>query len=645
MKLFLAFILALVQTTPAWAAQRIISADVIEGQTTIKNYLGAKGHFEKNAAGWSGYDDAAATPVDGTGGTVTTTCTRTTTTPLSGDGSFLYTPAALGEGCSASFTIDSADKGKVLTLSLDYAVVSGTYTDDDTQIWIYNVTDAVMIQPAPFKLKNHSLSAEKFAVEFQTSTSSTSYRVLIHQATAGTAVLKIDNMQLGPQAKLYGSAVTDWVSYTPTVTNLTLGNGTQAAMWKKEGDTIKIKYSLRVGSTTSFTASAPAIPFPSGLSIDTAKYLANDFGGPSSGWAIDVSTGTRYVLVTRLNGSSFSIQSDGVNSEVVNTVPFNWATGDYLDVSFEAPISGWSSSQIMSSDASTRVVAAKFSTSTARTINNTTPTIVYETVIKDSHGAYNSSTGEYTVKVPGTYKVSGYFRTAGHSVGAAGYVMLLSVYKNGSVGSAIAGVRAAVTTSMQYEAGGATQLDCVAGDVLTFKFYADTSSTLAASNPEANYIALEMLQGPAQIAASETVSFMAYSTAGQVVGTSLVDVVFGTEVHDSHGSYDATTGIFTAPISGTYSFSWATITAAVSLSTTQRYATVLWHSAISDTIWFGDRPAGNGASMLVSSGGSASSIKMLAGQSVKVRAVSDVSTTLSATAYSVTFSGVRVGNY
>lgn len=347
----LKLILALTQVfgNPAFAAtETIVKADIIEGQITQKNYLKEKGHFEKHAVGWNGYDDAAATPVDGTGGTVSTTCTRTTSSPLSGEGSFLYTPAALGEGCSASFAIDSKDQGRVLQLSFDYSVVSGTYTDDDTTIWIVETSAPAAIQPAPYKLKKTGI-IEHFSTEFQTSSSSATYRVLIHQATSGTAVLKFDNFQLGPQAKLYGSAVTDWVSYTPT--GSWVSGCTYAGKYRRIGDSLEAD--VTISTSGAVTGATLLIDIPSGLTIDTAKLSS---GTPSSalgyGQAIDSATSGYNIQVYYSDTNSvialYQSSASGLQSAVNQASPFTFASGDVVTVKFKVPIVGWSSSQIMS---------------------------------------------------------------------------------------------------------------------------------------------------------------------------------------------------------------------------------------------------------------------------------------------------------
>ena len=52
-KVFLSLLFFIAQVcSPAYAVERILSADIIEGQNTVKNLLGSKGHFEKKQGGY-----------------------------------------------------------------------------------------------------------------------------------------------------------------------------------------------------------------------------------------------------------------------------------------------------------------------------------------------------------------------------------------------------------------------------------------------------------------------------------------------------------------------------------------------------------------------------------------------------------------
>ncbi len=218
------------------------------------NYI-ANGGAEVNTTGWATYADAAASsPVDGTGGSPSSTFTRSTTTPLRGQGSFLWTKSAAnrqGEGFSYDFSIDTSDKAKVIQISFDYLVSSGTYADSDMTIWIYDVTNAALIQPAGYTIQNAAVSMRQLAT-FQSASNSTSYRLIVHTSStsASAYTLQFDNFSVGPQIVTNGAAVSDWVSFTPTGSWTT--NTTYTGLWRRIGDSMEIQAkALCSGAPTS----------------------------------------------------------------------------------------------------------------------------------------------------------------------------------------------------------------------------------------------------------------------------------------------------------------------------------------------------------------------------------------------------------
>lgn len=89
------------------------------------NYITNPG-ADSNISGATAYADAAGTsPIDGVGGSPTVTITRTTSSPLRGAASYLLTKDAAnrqGQGVSYDFTIDSAQKGRSLSVLFDYII-------------------------------------------------------------------------------------------------------------------------------------------------------------------------------------------------------------------------------------------------------------------------------------------------------------------------------------------------------------------------------------------------------------------------------------------------------------------------------------------------------------------------------------------
>src|SRR3989304_3585101 len=499
---------------------------------------------------WVTFDDGAvSTPVDGTGGTPGVTYAVSTNSSMRGTSNFLFTHDAAdrqGEGFSYSFSIDPSDKGKVLQISLEY-LIAGTYASDDLQFWIYDVTNAALIQPAPFKLKNSGI-IEKFAMEFQTSSSSTSYRLIgmVTTTTATAYTVRFDNWNLGPQAKLYGSPVTDWVSYTPIVSNST---GTNTGKWRRVGDSMEI--TGKQALTGDWTGN-PYTSVPTGYSIDTTKLPAtNSMVGTAR--YIDASDGDKaYSGVVYVSSSTTFIPMGPTHSYWAASVPVATASGDLYEWNVTVPIVGWSSSVIMSSDANTNVITSRQYTTThsnAYTMNNSYVKVTFDTTIFDTTGSFDAVTNKrYNVPTPGFYRITTRLRSANTPFLNSTYEA--AIFKNGVFDTSIASDNPAASNPITLS--GSSVLQLVAGDYIEIYLYGAGNNSSSAITLNSTNLYIEKVSGPAQIAASETVSARYTTAAGQSIPNNSNTVIdFGTKDFDYTGS--VTTGAswkFTAPISG-----------------------------------------------------------------------------------------------
>lgn len=128
--------------------------------------------------------------------------------------------------------------------------------------------------------------------------------------------------------------VGDWTTFTPTWTNLTVGNGTVVARWRQiNAKAIEFNIRLTFGSTTSISGNV-------GVSTPATIATSNTFA-PARLVAYDSSSGNVYGGVGILSTStSLTLFAGGSPFAVITSAaPFAWATGDVLHVSgsFEAP--------------------------------------------------------------------------------------------------------------------------------------------------------------------------------------------------------------------------------------------------------------------------------------------------------------------
>lgn len=523
------------------------------------NYI-SNSSAEADTSGWATYADAAgSSPVDGTGGSPTLTFTRSTSSPLRGSASFLVTKDAAnrqGNGASYDFTIDSADKAKILQVTADYAIASGTYADGDLTVYIYDVTNSLVIQPAGYVINKLTQDLPgKINATFQTASNSTSYRLIIHCAStsASAYTVKLDNVSVGPQVVEYGAPVTDWVSYTPTFT----GFGTVSninAYYRRVGSELELDVRFQSGTATATEA---RVSLPPGLtSADSTRILtlqvAGEYGRTTSssakGGLVLIEPSVTYVTFGDFGtfGSSTVSSIAKANGSAVEN------NASVVAFNAKIPITGWSSSVVMSNDTDTRVVAMSVHPS-----SNINPgaggTFIYNTKDVDTHSSYDTSTGIYTIPVSGIYEasVTAFQNTSGSTSD-------IQLYKNGSPYTSLG------FTTSSMEAGGGVILSCNTGD--TLKIVVQLSATYLSGY---NTFSVKRLSGPSAIAASETVAIKYSNEATTSITSSAATIPFETKIYDTHGAFNGATGVFTAPVAGKYSMSVNLYVQAVNNSTTQ----------------------------------------------------------------------------
>jgi hypothetical protein len=543
--------------------------EVGSGQGGI-NYLSPDSTDAESGVGsWLAYGDAAGTsPVDGTGGTPTVTCTRSTASPLRGVGSFRLTKDAAnrqGEGCSVAFTIAVADKGKPLTVSFEYSgsanfVAGSDSATGDIVAYVYDVTNSTLIQLAPYKLVGGTGNNWKFSGSFQAASNSVSYKLILHVAGthANAYTVDYDTVSVGPTVNIVGSPITDWTSQTvPTLGGTTTpparGTGvTESYMTRRVGDSLEFKYDYEHTGAGTVGSGSYLYSLPSGLSIDTTKL--------SVGSSQIKTIGSAYVYngTTEYNGSLIPYSSTQLAIDIFTSATASTFAGSSnasyggatLRIHFEGrvPIAGWGSTTTLSQDTDTRVVA--FSASTP----NGTPSTSYQdlsfqTIDFDTHGAYSS--GTYTVPVAGIYDVVAAADFNGSVT--TGTYMYVQVLKNGS--SIRAGLEQASGNSEVMPTVNAT-IKCIAGDTIKIQSKYTGTITSPTWNTSNTSVTIRRESGPATVAASEQIVAVYQTAAGQSISnstTSLVDLA--SKVVDTHGAVTTGTWKFTAPRAGYYDVS------------------------------------------------------------------------------------------
>lgn len=547
------------------STQKLTLRDSTGAETTVGSGSGGGINYvinpdaEVSTTGWATYADAAGTaPVDGTGGSPSSTFTRSTSSPLVGTASFLWTKSAnnrQGEGFSYDFTIDSGYQGQQLAINYLLQVASGTFVTGDMTVWIYDKTNAALIQPSAFQVVNTSIAGPVQSAVFQAASNSTSYRLIVHTSTTSALAytLKFDGFSVGPQVVPVGFAGSDSVTYTPAI-----GNGTNGAIvkatWSRQGDRLIMEGGAAWSGAGS--GSTITIALPAGLVIDTTKVNASA-GNQRLGGGLWADSGTGRFLLNAVYSSTTTFEfQQQTTSALVGT---QMAAGDFLTWNVEVPIVGWSSNTIVSSSAATRSITFATNSFTTNTMvgGGASTQITGGTAVVDTVGGFASNA--YTVRVPGQYMM-----TVAVATGPGASSKAINVYKNGVVqsnwGINISGVNA-------YGGGSGTIVaDLIAGDVITIYGY----NAPASETWTINSWTMTLIQGPAQIQAATVVAACYTGTPTGTLNGSYNIATFPTKQVDTHNAYSG--GTYTVPAPGLYEINafydiQATITA-------NQYATI-----------------------------------------------------------------------
>ena len=127
----------------------------------------------------------------------------------------------------------------------------------------------------------------------------------------------------------------DWTAYTPiNGGGWTFGNATRGCYYIRFGRMVAVQFELTWGSTSSAAASAFPIALPiAGATLNSVEGLAAGLFR-----IVDVSTAQPYYVALHLNGTAFGFLKKLTyfapnhigESDVTNTAPFTWATGDIV---------------------------------------------------------------------------------------------------------------------------------------------------------------------------------------------------------------------------------------------------------------------------------------------------------------------------
>jgi hypothetical protein len=630
------------------------------GGAGAKNYLGTinnvdnGGDFESGSVGnWvlgncSSISSASiplTAPTFGSGASGNLSRTIVSSGQLGGTYSLSYASSATNvQGdllASPAFTIDSEDQAKALTIKYYYKVVSGSPTMSGTAnntfgVFIWDVTNSAWIVPAGSFSMNQLSGVGIATATFQTPSNGSQFRLCVVNSgnlATGGFTLYLDDFFVGPQTAPLGPALGDWgnVNYTLTQ-SLSTNSGTTYKM-RRVGDSLEVQ-GVTIFSGTNTQAGVATLTL-STVSIDSTK-LSSGSRPLVGNWTYRVAaSGAVFNGGIEYTGSATALELTTIQGST-NT-PATIASSDSISFTFTVPIVGWSSNLVMSNDTDTRVVAASASAPTSGSITSAAwADITGYTAGNDTHGAFSTSTGVYTVPVTGWYSVQAGVEMIG--TGVAGATEGIRIVANGGAIAANAPRIPTVNTAAAYNAAITTYLN--AGATIKAQRYTDRTTATYTTASVAPTFSVSRVSGPSVVAATESVN--ALYTGNPPTGTlttAFNTTTFGTKVKDSHNAYSG--GTYTVPVSGTYDISASTSQSATYAINKQGITGIAINGT---TLYKGVQTAG-GANIILFPLVSIKGIPLVAGDLVTIKSYNDATTpTFAADATTNYFSIARIGN-
>lgn len=229
-----------------------------------------------------------------------------------------------------------------------FQVPESGYATGDQKLEVYSTTSSTCAS----SLTRLALSTDASSVtaipnatgKFTTTadTNSDGYFQIRWVRVSGTKSLTLQNIIYGPGIQPQGAVVTEWQSYTPTVTNLPTSITT--ARYRRVGSSVEIM----ANATASGAATGEIrISLPTGLTINTSAITAQDASTIFGHAEARTSGGSAYHdgNVIWLSTTAVRIIANGGSGYTWDaTHPFTWANGDVLTIKFTVPIAEWAGS-------------------------------------------------------------------------------------------------------------------------------------------------------------------------------------------------------------------------------------------------------------------------------------------------------------
>ena len=469
-----------------------------------------------------------------------------TSNPLIGAGSLKITKAASDQDADyvtlRQFTVETIHQDPtVMEVDFGYKIsdISGSYSDGDLAVYIYDVTNATSISVTPEDVMANSLSS-KFFCEFQTSAAGSVYevRMRVNNTNVNSFSILIDGYNeakwyVGPQrGKTSGPVISDEKDLNVTLTNFGNAVATISKYWRV-GSLLHGNIEVTIGNGLPTGALTVALD---DFSIDVSGGVYKSLGEACVAASGTLNDGKIWYSTS----NSFIIFGDDSGGLWNGTFPVLLEEGDRVYYNFSVPIAGWSSNQVMSSESSSREISARYFTPALTIPTGLGNRIDFNTRDYDTTSSVTTGASwQYKVPEAGLYSIKCFIRTG--ATAAVGYT---AINVGGTKDFQIVRMQdLGIHNTIQ----GSVELRYNKDDIIYMTTDLQQAGSLAGEY--ANF-SIHKIQSPQQIAASEKVYGFANSSSQSIPYNTQTAIIFDTTVDDSHSIMNTTTGAITSPKSG-----------------------------------------------------------------------------------------------
>ncbi|MFN3453433.1 MAG: hypothetical protein ACK41T_00635, partial [Pseudobdellovibrio sp.] len=499
----------------------------------------------------------------------------TTTNPLgNGTTSFIISKTAVDRQKRAieiSFPIPLDYKAKVLSIQISNIVMSGTFNAGSASttsdlIWYCsfsndNGSNYTLSEPSNYRLfSNSSTISEDFSATIQTPSDVTHMKLIAYVASTNSNAWQVKTIvKVSPCEYIYGSPITDWQSYTPTITGFGTPTGL-SAFWRRVGSNLEIRSTFTTGTVSGVTAS---ISLPSGYNLiksQTTSILVGDClrsaGGGSYAKAVNVFGNNTSTTLLFFSAKGDSQTQDPWVSQLGTAIA---GSAERLSVTASVPIEGWSSSVQMSDSFNGRqLISSYYGPLNTAFADNTWVTVRYGSKFLDTAAVHDSVTGVTTVLQAGNYTldVSTAFVIAGY-VGGCIFNSRVGVTSNGSTTNYVIDRKGFLNSTSPNITQGAITLPLKAGDtfvIQAMKTNFGGNSGFDADGTQSRF-SLRLASGNQTISANELIA-ASYWCSANTASSTTQPINFDSKEFDTHGIVTVGSGWkVTAPVAGIYEVS------------------------------------------------------------------------------------------